>query len=155
MNIRDVHLALAEILTGLAITEPATMEITRVWPFIPPANQAIVERTIVLWYDLTRVAFGTNGLVVQEYDIHMNLFGARAEVDVNKGAEIASAFLDALVTLLSSKTRAGGVVDVIRDLRGAEPGQGTMARLSWGNVPFIGLNLVIPITLTDTRERGA
>lgn len=155
MNIRDVHTSLASILDGLAITEPVGIQIVRVWPFLPPENTTIAEPTIVMYYDLTRTDFQPGGMVQQDYDIHLELYATRALVDRHVGAAIASSFMDELVTVFSAHQRLGGAVQVVRDLRGNPSGQGTMTILENAHVGWVGLDLVIPITLKDTRTRAA
>lgn len=152
--IRDVHTALATLVEGLSITDPVTLAMGAVWPYVPPARQVIIPPAAVITHNLTNCEFGTNGTVIHKYDMHVQLFAAEAAAVLDEGADVANAFLDELITAISAQITLGGAVQVVQNVRGAG-GAGTLVLLTWGTKTFVGLDVVIPITLLDTRERGA
>ncbi len=159
MDIRTVHSYLATNLRGLAITAPAEMSIKKVWKYTPPSNVALAAAdlpTVMLTYSLTEAQFLPNTVTAQDYDIHLQLFAAKAEPQGDVAADIASAFLDATLRFLSAHQRLGSTVQLIRGFRGASSSNGgeTLTVLQWAGAPFIGLDLVIPITLLESMERG-
>lgn len=155
LKIRDVHTALATLVGGLSIEEPVVKAMRTVYPYVPPANQSIVPPTAIVMHDLTSCRFLSGGMVQQDYDMHIQVFIAKGAAILNVNADIANAFLDELVTALSNSVRLGGVVDLVRELRGSGEQRETLALLEWGGETYVGLDLVIPIQLTDTRPRAA
>ena len=153
MNIREVHADLVTRLATLAITEPVASSIKRVYKYVPALSKAITDYPcIFLTYELTQVLFRP-AFLEQEYTVHIQLFAGRAEAGQDVSADIASAFLDALVQKLSQSQRLGGTVSVIRGLRGASPD--TLAGLSWAGAGFVGLDLFLDITLKTAMEHAA
>lgn len=158
MNIRAVHTALADIIKDLEITEPVPMDVKRVWPYVPAMNQSLVSGdipTAIVTHDMTGTKFYPNGQVEQNFDMHVQFFAASSSMQASTGAEIANAFLDELVTALSAHQRLESAVSVVRDLRGSSVTGGTVTLLEWNGDGFVGLDLIIPVTLRDTRTRSA
>ncbi len=157
MNIRDVHEWLAENLLTVAITEPVVKRIAKVWKFIPPARVKLTDLpAATLVYDLVDTTILPDaGSVRQTYNIQLDLFVTKAEVDSDKGADQASAFMDALVSFFSAHVRLQGKVQLIQSLRGTQSTGGTLARLTHGGSDYIGLSLILPILIQDVRTRGA
>lgn len=153
MNIRDVHADLVTRLDGLAITAPVETEIKRVYKYVPALARSITDYPcIFLTYELTQVWFRPSFLE-QEYTIHLQLFAGRVEVEQDVAADIASAFMDALVTKLSQSQRLGNTVSVIRGLRGATPD--TLTGLQWAGAAFVGLDLFLDVTLKTAASHAA
>ena len=152
MDIRSVHADLVTRLETLAITAPYAAEIKRVYKYVPSLSRAIGDYPcIFLTYELTQVKF-LPAFLEQEYTIHIQLFAGRAEPEQDVTADIARAFLDALVTKLSASQRLGNTVSVIRGLRGATPD--TLTGLTWAGVGFVGLDLFLDVTLKTTAEHA-
>ena len=152
MNIRSVHADLVTRLATLAITAPYAAQVKRVYKYTPPMGRAITDYPcVILTYQLTGVKF-LSAFLEQEYTIHVQLFAAKAAPEQDVAADVASAFLDALVTKLSLSQRLGNTVSVIRGLRGDPE---TMVRMEWAGVDFIGLDLFLDVTLKTTAEHAA
>lgn len=155
MNIGAVHSYLAGLLEGIAVTDPVPRSIVKVWPYIPPARATVADMaTAMLTWDLVEVTFGS-AFLKQQYEVRLQLFAAKASVDGDIGAAIASSFMPPLVNLLTQHQRLGGNVAVINGFRGTTQGHGTLVRLEWAGVGYLGLDLTIPITLMDTKENAA
>jgi hypothetical protein len=155
VNIDAVHTALAELVADLTITAPYPATVKRVWPYAPPIKTIVEVPGAILNHDLTEVKFLPGGMVEQQYDMHLQFFAASADVEAHIAAAAANAFLDALITALSTHVRLEGVVQVVRGMRGAAAGGGTIVTFERSGLGYVGLDLIIPITLTDTRVRGA
>ena len=153
MNIRSVHADLVTRLATLAITEPVPATIKKVFKYVPSLSKTITDYPCVfLTYELQQVWF-RSAFLEQEYAIHIQLFAGRAEPEQDVTADIASAFLDALVTKLSASQRLGNTVSVIRGLRGSTPD--TLTGLQWAGVGFVGLDLFLDVTLKTTAVHAA
>jgi hypothetical protein len=153
MNIRSVHADLVTRLATLEITAPVPATIKKVFKYVPALSKSITDYPcIFLTYELTQVWFRPSFLE-QEYTVHIQLFAGRIETEQDVAADIASAFLDALVTKLSTSQRLGNTVSVIRGLRGAAPD--TLTGLQWAGVGFVGLDLFLDVTLKTTAVHAA
>lgn len=159
MNIRDVHNYLTgTVLASLAITAPYALTVQKAWKFIPPANQGLAALPVTIsTYQLEQVYFKP-AFLEQQYAIRIQLFAAPAAMQTDEGADIASAFLDALVTALSAHQSLGTNVSVIRGLRGGPGGAGgpeTLTVLSWAGVSYVGLDLYLDVTLKTAAVHAA
>jgi len=153
MNIRDVHADLVTRLATLSITEPVTSEIKRVYKYVPALSKAVADYPCVfLTYELTQVWF-KSAFLEQEYTIHIQLFAGKVATEQDVAADIASAFMEALVQKVSLSQRLGGTVSVIRGLRGASPD--TLTKLEWAGVGFVGLDLFLDVTLKTAASHAA
>ena len=153
MDIRSVHADLVTRLATLEITEPYAAEIKRVYKYVPSLSRAIGDYPcFFLTYELTQVKF-LSAFLEQDYTIHLQLFVGKVEPEQDVAADVASAFLDALITKLSQSQRLGNTVSVIRGLRGAAPD--TLTGLTWAGVSFVGLDLFLDVTLKTTAEHAA
>lgn len=155
MDIGAVHTKLVSLMTGLAITAPVAMTVRQVWPYTPPARIMIDPPSIIFWHDLTDAKFEPGGMVEQQYNIHLQLFATKADVEANVGAAIALAFLDAIFTRISAHVTLEGVAQVVRGMRGGNQEGGTLTVFTRNAIPYVGLDLILPITLKDVRTRGA
>lgn len=153
MDIRSVHADLVTRLATLTITAPVTKEIKRVYKYVPSLSKAVADfPCIFMTYELTRVKF-LPAFLEQDYTIHIQLFAGKVTPAQDIAADIASAFLEALVLKLSTSQRLGGTVSVIRELRGASPD--TITRLEWAGVAFVGLDLFLDVTLKTAASHAA
>lgn len=153
MDIRSVHADLVTRLETLAITQPYATDIKKVYKYVPSLSKALADYpAIFLTYELTQVWFRP-AFLEQEYSIHLQLFAGRIETEQDVASDVASAFLDALVTKLSTSQRLGNTVSVIRGLRGATPD--TLTGLQWAGVGFVGLDLFLDVTLKTAAVHAA
>lgn len=152
MAIRDVHTALQTLLGAITITSPVSTGIARVYKFTPPARVAVADvPCVLLTYEQQPVMFRP-ALLQKPYSIHMQVFVKDATVDADVGADIASEFLEKIIVALSGDQTIGGTVSVIRQFRGASPE--TLTILEWAGKPFVGLDLYLDVTLTESREHA-
>ncbi len=153
MDIRSVHADLVTRLATLTITAPVASSVKRVYKYVPALSKAVTDYPcIFLTYELTKVRF-LPAFLEQDYTIHIQFFAGKVVPEQDVAADIASAFLDALVLKLSNSQRLGGTVSVIRELRGASPD--TITRLDWAGVAFVGLDLFLDVTLKTAASHAA
>lgn len=152
-TIAAVHTALAALFDDLSIADPVTMAIGHVYPYPPPIAEVIEAPAIVIGHSLTEARFMPGGMVQQDYEMSVQIYAADADADADMGANIANAFLDEIVSALSAHVTLSGEVQVVKALRGGSGG--TLVSLVRGKMAYVGLDLVIPINITDTRTRGA
>ena len=151
MDIRSVHADLVTRLATLEITAPYAAEIKRVYKYTPAVGRAITDYPcIMLTYQLTEAKFPPSFLE-QLYTIHIQLFAAKAEPELDVAADVAAAFLDALVNKISDSQRLGNTVNVIRGVHGAPE---TLVNLTWAGVNFVGLDLYLDVTLKTAKEHA-
>lgn len=151
MNIRNALTNLIVIEAGLTITVPLTRAVVKAWPYFPP--QTIVFSGIPAWtnsWDLTREERHPGGFREQFYTIHMQFYAAEIGIEQDMGADIATAFMDKLLTALDADITLG---DTITDhiIRGGSP---TLAVLERAGKPYIGLDLFMDAILKDTATFG-
>lgn len=159
MNIRDTHSYLVTLLQGLSITAPVSLTVKKAWKFTPPARVALGDLPCAIsGYQLTAVRF-LPAFLEQDYTVHIQLFIAPATAEQDQSEDIASAFLDALITSLSGHQRLNGNVSVIRALRGAgvnnSGGAETLTLLEWASIGYVGLDLFLDLTLKQTAGHVA
>jgi hypothetical protein len=157
MNIRDTHAYLVTLIGGLSITAPVAKTMGKAWKFTPPTNTSLAELpATICTYQLERVDFKPSFLE-EQFSIHIQLFAGLAAAEGDIAADIASAFLEALILALSSRQTLGGNVAVIRGMRGGGSGPGgpeTLVVLPWGGVGYVGLDLYLEVTLKTAKEHG-
>ncbi len=155
MNIRDVHRWLVGNLPDVAITDPVTKSIAKVWKFIPPARVKLADlpAVILIPHLLKGADLPDGGSVRQDWEIEFQIFISKIEVDADDGADQAAAFIDAMQSFFSAHVRLGGTVQTIGDVRGGP--NGTLMKLSHGGSDYVGLSLILPILIQDVRTRGA
>jgi hypothetical protein len=151
MNIRDAHDALATLLGGLSITEPVPMAMRRTWKYFPPASAKVSETPCSFQsFELTDVFFSPS-MLRQQYSVWVQILAHPATVDLDIGADVAAAFLDAFIRALSANQLLDGTVSVMRGLRGEQP---TLTTIAQGGVNYVALDLRFDVTLTEAKEHS-
>lgn len=149
-SIRDAHSYLsASILNGLAITAPYSKTIKKAWKFIPPARVALADTPCAFSTFALRPVQFKSGFIHKRYTIHIQVAVGPAETDADQLADMAAAFLEAIITKLAESkttmTLGGNINGFIQELRGAEPE--TVVTLQWGGIGYIGLDLFLDIDI--------
>lgn len=152
MDIRSLHSYLATILETLAITQPYAITLQKAWKFVPPVSASIADLPCVFsTYELKPVIFHS-GLLHRQYAINMQLIAGKMMPEADVSCDIASSFLEALITKLSGDQLLGGNVTVINGLRGATPD--TLTRFEFGKQSYVGLDLFLDITMSSAANHG-
>lgn len=149
MAIRAVHTALQTLLGSLSITSPSSISMARVYKFTPPARVALADLPCaILTYEQQPVLFKP-ALLMKPYSIHIQVFFKKASVEADVSADVASEFLEKIIQALSGDMTLGDSVSVIRQFRGAAPE--TLTILEWAGEPYVGLDLFLEVTLTESK----
>lgn len=147
MNIKAAIAKLILTEATLAITSPVTSSIKKAWPYFPPQNVLLPELPAFMnSWDLVREDRFID-LRVQIYTVNMQLYAAKATIEQDRGADIASAFMEQLVDALDADiTLAGSVTS--HNLRGGSP---TLAILERAGDSYIGLNLFLDLEMKEAK----
>jgi hypothetical protein len=152
-TIRDVHSYLQTLLGAIAVTDPVSTGITRVYKFVPKARAALGDLPCaILTYEQEPVLFKP-AFLHKPYRIHIQVFVAKAEAEADQSADIASAILDKIILALSASQNLNGTVSVIRQFRGASPE--TLTVLEWAGTGYVGLDLYLEVTITEAGNHAA
>lgn len=154
MDIRSVITAVAALQAAISISSPAALTVAKVWPYFPPQSIAIADSPVFLneWV-FNREDRTTNGLRQQYYTNHMQLFVYDADSD--SAADIATAFMDAIVTAFDAHETLSGTAFRSK-LRGSGGGnRPAIFPAIWDGVTFIGLDLYLDIELTEGKTYAA
>ena len=154
MNIYAVHEYLATtFLPGIAITAPVASAIVEAYPTVPDLRTPITDLPCVMMptHELQAVDFRSS-FIEKRYAINLQVFVHEVEVEQGLGARMASAFEDAIILACSNAMRLGGNASVIRGVRGERD---TLARLTWADKAFVGLDMWIDVTLKETKAHSA
>lgn len=146
MNIRSALDNLIVIQAALSITSPDSISIDRAYKFFPDRDSALPDTPCFInSWSLTgedrRVS-----LRDARFTVHMQLFIDDADLDV--GADIASAFLEAIMDALDADVSLGGTV-TNTDLRGGDP---TLGLLDWAGQGYVGLNLFLDLQMMEPKS---
>ena len=144
----DIRTALDQIVTiqgGLSITSPLSVSVKKAYKYVPNASVALPDAPA--WtndWTLTSLERFVS-LRIQNYTVHMQLFVKDANID--RAADIASAFLDKLITALDADISLSQTVTQ-HTLRGGNP---TLVGLERANLPYIGLDLFLDLEMKEGK----
>ena len=143
MDIRTVMAAVVTLQESLSITAPISSSILRGYRFMPPMSSALPDTPCFFNSWTLQNQELDIGLRILFYTIHMQLAVLDADQDV--AADIASSYMNALITAHNADVQIGDTV-TLSQLRGGDP---TLAVLSWAGTEFIGLDLFLDVELKD------
>lgn len=162
VTIIDAMHALVAVQEAIAITSPEPRTVKKAWPFVPPQNQ-VVTANMPCWtnaWDFVRETRHPS-LRSLDYTVNMRLHVGQATAGDNaKIAELALAFLPAVLTAFGQKNGAGhggitlaGVVSgaivptvTYQNIRGGSPTLGVFG----DDVRTIGLDLFLDLQVSET-----
>lgn len=147
MNISTVLDRLVTLESGLAITSPLVVPVRRVFKYAPNRQQALAD--LPCWintWTLSRIDWTLSGTTARRqeyYSVNAQLFVEDA--DLNRGAEIASAFLPQFLSAVGPDFTLSGDA-LFADVRGGDP---TLGLLEWAGKGYAGLNLFVDIEIQN------
>ena len=150
MDIRSALDRVIEIQGGLSISDPLSLSVKNAYKYSPPASVSL-RGNLPAWtneWTLERIDRHI-GLRVQFYTVHMQFFCYDADLD--KAADIASAFHVELVTALDADVQltGDGTVPTVTNsaLRGGNPTLAVLDRRD--NQPYMGLDLFLDVEMKE------
>lgn len=147
MDIREALSQLYAVEGALAITDPITTNIKKVWHYRPPSNKTITDTPCItnLWTAPT-LEF-RSGVLTGEFEINLQLLVWDADSD--QAADIAAAFYKPVIEALSANIKLGLSGWTVRRLRGGENTLRVFGDESdVAGKTFIGLDLFIDLYST-------
>lgn len=152
MDISSVIEVVAGMQGELAITDPISMTVKKVWPDFPPKSVAIADSPAAMneWI-FDREDRTTQGLREQYYTDHMQYFFYDA--GEAQAAKIARSFMAAIVDMFDTSETLAGTCSWTK-LRGKGGNSPLIFPITWAGHTFIGLDLFLDIRLTEGKTYG-
>ena len=148
MDIRSALDQIVVIQGGLSITSPVTASVKKAYKYVPKASVALPDNPA--WtndWSLTSLERFVS-FRVQNYTVHSQLFVQDADID--RAADIASAFLDKFITALDADISLSQTVTQ-HTLRGGNP---TLVGLERAGQIYIGLDLFLDLEMKEAVSFG-
>lgn len=143
MDIRTVMGAVVTLQESLSITAPVSSSIKRAYKYTPPMSSSLPDTPCFFNSWTLQNQELDIGLRILFYTVHMQL--AVLDSDQDQAADIASSYMNALITAHNADVQIGDTV-TLSQLRGGDP---TLAVLSWAGTDYIGLDLFLDVELKD------
>ncbi len=140
----DIRTVMANVVTlqeSLSITAPISSSIKRAYKYMPPMASALPDTPCFLNNWTLQNQELDVGLRILFYTVRMQLVVLDADQD--QAADIASSYMNALITAHNADVQLGGSCTMTA-LRGGNP---TLAVLNWAGIDFIGLDLFMDVEL--------
>jgi len=140
----DIRTVMANVVTlqeSLSITAPISSSIKRAYKYMPPMASALPDTPCFLNNWTLQNQELDVGLRILFYTVRMQLVVLDADQD--QAADIASSYMNALITAQNADVQLGGSCN-LTVLRGGNP---TLAVLNWAGIDFIGLDLFMDVEL--------
>jgi len=140
----DIRTVMANVVTlqeSLSITAPISSSILRAYKYMPPMASALPDTPCFLNNWTLQNQELDVGLRILFYTVRMQLVVLDADQD--QAADIASSYMNALITAQNADVQLGGSCN-LTVLRGGNP---TLAVLNWAGIDFIGLDLFMDVEL--------
>jgi hypothetical protein len=142
-DIRTVMTNIVSLQEGLSITAPISSSILRAYKYMPPMASALPDTPCFLNNWTLQNQELDVGLRILFYTVRMQL--AVLDADQDQAADIASSYMNALITAHNADVQLGGSCN-LTVLRGGDP---TLAVLNWAGIDFVGLDLFLDVQITD------
>jgi hypothetical protein len=133
---------------ALSITSPVTLAVKEAFKYIPPQTHNVVETPV--WmnaWQLNDMSWLPGNQRMSSYSINMRLAAISAMVEQDRGADIATAFWEALIKALRNDVKLGGTIDQHK-LRSQGP---TLVVMEFGGKAYIGLDVWLDIDVIETN----
>ncbi len=142
-DIRTVMTNVVSLQEGLSITAPISSSILRAYKYMPPMASALPDTPCFLNNWTLQNQELDVGLRILFYTVRMQLVVLDADQD--QAADIASSYMNALITAQNADVQLGGSCN-LTVLRGGNP---TLAVLNWAGIDYIGLDLFMDVEIKD------
>jgi len=142
-DIRTVMTNIVSLQEGLSITAPISSSILRAYKYMPPMASGLPDTPCFLNNWTLQNQELDIGLRILFYTVRMQL--AVLDADQDQAADIASSYMNALITAHNADVQLGGSC-TLTVLRGGDP---TLAVLNWAGIDYIGLDLFLDVQITD------
>jgi hypothetical protein len=152
MRIREVLAALRRVQETVAITEPMEARIVRVYPYLPPGQDAIDVPCVINQWRFVSQALRPNSQRELKYVIRSQVFVVQTGVDFDRYSETAAALHDALIEAMASKLQLDRTVS-LANVRGDEATYMPVI-FDRGGDAYIGLQYQTDVTINDTVTVG-
>ena len=145
-DIRTVMTNVVSLQEGLSITAPVSSSILRAYKYMPPMASALPDTPCFLNNWTLQNQELDVGLRILFYTVRMQLVVLDADQD--QAADIASSYMNALITAQNADVQLGGSCN-LTVLRGGNP---TLAVLNWAGIDYVGLDLFLDVEIKDAAS---
>lgn len=144
-NIRAALDTLITLQAALSIASPITASIKKAYKYVPDRNVSLPDTPCWMntWTHVRRERY--HGQRDDFYVVNCQL--AVNDADLDRAADIATAFHEAFADALDGNVTLGGKV-IVANLRGGDP---TLILLSWGGQGYVGLNEFVDLEIVETK----
>lgn len=148
MGLREALDKIVEIQKAMSISDPVSLEVKRVWKYVPPGNITLGD--IPCWFnswDMVETEWLPGNMREVDYSVNMSLAVADVSAGQDVGSDIATAFWEETLKAFRDDHMLGGT-DRIQKLRGGGP---TLITISFGGRSYVGLNLWLDIHVVESN----
>lgn len=143
MNIRNALDRIVTVQEGLAITDPVTLSMSRVYKLPPPKNSALPDTPAMInTVELDPTVFASS-LLRRKYVVRMQLFAKSADEDW--AADIALAFEEELIRAFAKDVTLEGRITNIVQI------EGELGLLEWAGKAYPGLDYRMQIDMSEAQ----
>lgn len=144
-NIRAALDKLILLQAGLSISSPASIAVKKAYKYVPDRNISLPDTPC--WMNtFTHVRRERHHGQRDDFYI-VNCRLAVNDADLDRAADIATAFHEAFADALDGNVTLNGTV-VVANLRGGDP---TLVLVDWGGQSYVGLNEFVDLEIIETK----
>lgn len=152
MNIREVKKALSRAQKSVEITEPSEMRIVRVYPYLPPGQDAIDTPCFINQHRTVSQILRPNGFRERRLVMRCQVLLAQTGVDFDHYAECLDEFEEAFFEAVAANLQLDGTVSVT-NLRSNEA-EFTPVVFERNGIGYIGAQYLMDVTINDIVTVG-
>ncbi len=151
-TIREVVAALSKVQAGVSVEEPVEASIVRVYPYLPPGQEAIDTPCVINQWRFVSQTLRPNGFRELKYVVRSQVLVHESGVDFDAYSELAAALHDELLLAQAANLQLDGTVS-LTNVRGNEAEYNPVL-LEREPHRYIGLQHLTDVTINDVVTVG-
>lgn len=154
-TIRDVVSAFAAIEEGLSITDPRSVQIKRVYKYLPPSTDALETPCVIHQYRPMEEARRPNENQQRRYAVRIQVLLAKFGPDTDVWSEIAAAFDEKFVNAYDGNILLGASNAAHQRMFDFGGQEYQPSLLEWNGINYIGLQYEYEVRVQNVVTMGA
>lgn len=156
-TIREVIAALVVMEEALpSITSPREARIKRVYPYLPPSNNAIETPCIMHQYRLVSEQRRVNEQRYRTYHVRIQFLFAAMPTDTDVWSEVAAAFDEVFITAMDAHVKLNTLATSVYQRHLNEGSQDYMPAVGeWNGNPYVASQYEYEVQIHDTATMAA